>query len=351
MLEPNIYGLWVGKQTAKGTPNATPSKRLVQVGGDLTTGRDDGTEEYSDLTKYGAATDWVNSATGGGDPVIEATPTELAYLLWLFHGAETVTAIPGPPAASKHSYKPQAGRGFYSTWVRRVGQSIVQRHAYNDCLIGRIQIDGGTGQKPIHVTPHVLSLDPAQVKTSDPAAALPTDKPFLYTDGVSVAGAGTFTIDGTVVRGASAFTFVADEDLSLVYGDGITPVDVVQGNANATISVTLYFDADGLAEWNKLIYGTATPALDTKPLTTVPALGSYSFDLVQRTAGTNTANGRRLNLNVPGVKWAVPNAPGPAPAGGATEVTLAGTIRPTAPAADPYTIDVYTNAADVAFTV
>lgn len=351
MLEPNIYGLWVGKQSAKGTPNTAPSKRLVQVGGDFDVNRDDGTEEYSDLTKFGAATDWINSVNGAGEPVVACTPTETAYLLWLFHGAETVTVVTGPPAASKHTYKPQAGRGFYCTFVKRIGQSQIQRQQYNDCIISRVQIDGGTGQKPLHITPRVLSLDPAEVITSDPAAGLPTDKPFLYTDGVSTAGAGTFTIDSTVIRGASAFTFVADEDLSLVYGDNTLPVDIVQGNANASISVTLYFDADGIAEWNKLVYGTAAPTAGTKPLRTVPALGSYAFTMAQRTAGTNTANGRELHLNVPGVKWAIPDAPGPAPAGGAVEVTLAGTIRPTAPAADPYTIDVSLLSTDVAFTV
>src|SRR4051812_46302998 len=110
MLEPSIYGLWAGKQTARGTKNAAPGKRLVQVGGDFNLARDDGEENYSALSKSGARPDWVNSVTAIGEPACEATPTELAYLLWLFHGAETVTAVTGPPAAQKHSFTPSSGR-------------------------------------------------------------------------------------------------------------------------------------------------------------------------------------------------------------------------------------------------
>lgn len=344
MLEPNIYGLWVGKQSAKGTPNTTPSKRLVQVAGNFGFTRDDGAENYSDLSKYGNSTDWVNSVTGLGEPGIEATPTELAYLLWLFHGAETVTAVTGPPTASKHTFVPQAGRGHWATFYRRIGQTVVQRQQYNDCLIGRVQIEGSTGAKAVRITPRVLSLDPAEVKTSDPAAAMPTGASLLYTDGV-----GAFTIDSTIIKGHSAFTFVADEDLSVVYGDDVVAHDIVQGNASASIAVTLYLDADGLARWNVQAYGTAAPTAGTKPSKRLPALGSYALSLKQRDAA-GALNGRQFDLTMPSIKWAIPDAPGPNPDGGAVEVTLNGVMRTPASGA-PYTIDVYTPAADVAFTV
>jgi hypothetical protein len=104
--ELNIYGLWGGKQTAKGTPNATPGHRFIQVGGDFNMAKDEGSEDYSDLTKYGGATYWVNSLVGNGNPAIEATPSELAFLLWLQHGSEATTAgtnnvwtIAGAPAS------------------------------------------------------------------------------------------------------------------------------------------------------------------------------------------------------------------------------------------------------------
>jgi len=343
-MEPNIYGLWVGKQTAKGTENTTPSKRLAQVGGDFNIARDDGNENWSDLTKYGGNTDWINSLVGNGNPAVEATPTEMAYLLWLAHGAEVVTAVTGPPAAQKHTFTPQLAQGHWCTFVKRIGTTVVQRQSFIDCLIGGFTIEGSTANKAVRITPNVLSLDPGKVVASDPAAALPTDKAFLYTEAT-----GTFTIDSVVVQGQSQFTFTVNEDRSPVYGDDAVPYDLAVGQPSVTIGVTVIFDAVGLARYNTLVYGTACPATGAKPIRNIPALGSYSAYFKQKD-NTGALTGREFKLTIPGVKWAVPDAPGPNPDGGNTEVALAGSMRPLGGATQPYTIDVSTSNTDVAFT-
>lgn len=343
LQEPNIYALWAGKQVGKGTVLAAPTRRFVQVAGDFNINRDDGEENWSDLTKYGNRTDWINSLTGQGEPGIEATPTELAWLLWAFHGAETVTPVVGPPAAQKHTFVPQSGRGHWLTFWRRMGQSVVQRHRYADCMISRLQVEGSTANKAVRVTPRIMSLDPAEVLAADPAGVdIPLDKSLLYTDGT-----GAFQIDGTVIRAQSQFTLVIDEDLSLVYADDVTAHDLAQGTAVVTIGVTLVMDSDALGVWNEKVYGTAAPAPGTKPLKTVTGLGSYEFLLQQRDAA-GALNGREFHLDIPGVKWDVPEAPAPNPDGGATEIALAGAMRPVV-GSDPYTIDVNTDNAAVAF--
>jgi hypothetical protein len=343
MLEPNIYGLWVGKQTAKGTENTTPGKRLIWVGGDFGFNRDDGEEKFSDLSKYGDRTDYVNSLTGQGTPAVEASATELAYLLWLFHGAETVEAVEGPPDVQKHTTVPSTSRGHWATFVRRLGLTGIQRHSYIDSMISQVQIEGSTANKVVRITPTVMSLDPAKVVAADPSAAMPTTIPFLYTD-----GAGAFKCDTFVFKGQGQFTFVANEDLSFVYGDNTIPHDLVQGSPTVTIAVTLLMDSDAQAEWNRLVYGNAAPAAGTKPVRTLPPLGSYEFSLTQ-TDDAGDPTGLQFDLGVPGVKWAIPDAPGPNPEGGATEIALAGAMRPVA-GEDPYTIDVYTEDSVVAFT-
>ena len=345
MLEPNYYGLWVGKQTAKGTPNTTPGKRLVQVGGDLAFNRADGSEPYSDLTKYGQRTDWVDSLLGQGDPAIEATPTELAYLLWLFHGAEAVTSITGPPTAQNHKFTPQNTKGFYFTAFRRVGSSVVSRVRYDDCLITKFVLEGSTANKALRITPSILSLDPGAVFTSDPSAALPTDKSLLYTDAV-----GAFTIDGTVYKGQTSFNLTVDDAWTAVFGDDNVPFDVVQGTPVVSLAVKLYFDSAQLSRWNLQAYGSATPSAGDKPLKVIPAFGSYATTFTQKDSA-GAVNGRLATVTVPQVKWDLPPAPAPNPAGGLTEVDLTGTMRPTvggSPA--PYTIDVQTANAVTAFT-
>lgn len=341
MLEPNFYALWGAKQTAKGSPVAAASlnHRLVQVAGDFAYNRDDGEEAYSNLTKYGGRTDWINSSTASGEPGNEATPDELAWLLWMLHGGEVVTAVVGPPTAQKHSFTPSLNRPHWGTFYRRVGNTVLQRHRFADCLVTRVQIEGSTANKAVRVTPRILSLDPFETQGTDPTTPMPTDKTFLYTD-----GAGTFTIDGVVFNGHSQFTIVIDEALEVVYGDDTVAFDVVQGQPVVTIGCTLYMDPTALAQFNKIVYGTATPAAGTKPLKTLPALGSYSAWLKQRDS-TGALNGREFHPVFPSVKWAPPAAPAPNPSGGATEIALAGALR-----GDTYTLDVNTSNTTVAFT-
>lgn len=342
ILEPNYYALWGQKQTAKGAPaNMTSAKRLVQVGGDFNMPRSDGSENWSDLTKYGGGTDWINNLLGQGEPAVEATPTELAWLLWAFHGAETVTSVTGPPTAQKHSFVPSTGRPHWISMYRRVGLNVLQRQQFNDCMVTRVQIEGSTANKAVRITPRIISLDPGETKTADPAAAMPVDKALLYTDGT-----GTFTIDGTVFPGHSQFTLVIDEALEPVYGDDIVPFELVQGTPIVTIACTILMDSAALAQYNTMVYGTAAPAAGVKPIKALPALGSYSFWLKQRNAA-GALNGREFKLTFPAqsIKWTPPDAPGPAPDGGSTEIALAGTLRTGA-----YTIDVNTDNAVVAFT-
>ncbi len=322
MQELSINALAAAKQSAKGTASTTGFKRLIWVNGDIEFARDDGSEEYSDLGKYGSATDWINGVSGTGTPGIEATPEELAALIYWYEGGETTTSVTGPPAKTKHTFVPLPTPGFWTTWFRRVGASQVQRQNFVDSRIGQLVIEGSTAQKAVRVTPSVMSLDPAVVVAADPTSTLPAKRPFIYTEGT-----GTFTIDTLTFRGHSQFTFTTNADLSTVPGDDITPYDVVTGNPGVTIGCTIYMDSEGLAEYNRLVYGTATPTAGAKPRKTVPALGSYEFTLSAQDPSTGTANGDVFHLLIPGVKWAVPNAPAPSPGGGSAELALAGSMR------------------------
>lgn len=341
LQELQIYGLWGGKQTAKGTPQATPATRFKQVAGAFNAPREDGSTNYSDGTQYTDAQDWINTLVGNGAPNILATPDELSWLLWAFEGGETTSAVVGPPVKTKHTHVPLPGLGHWCTFNTRQGSSVINRDRYNDCQINQVEIGGSTGAKDLRITPTVISLDPAEKVAADPAKTMPTQEGLLYTDGT-----GRFTIDGVTFRGHSEFTLVLNKDLQPVYSDDVTVYDLGIGNSVITIAVTLHFDADGLAQWNKLLYGTTAPAAGTKPIKVLGANGSYGFDLRQRGI-TGAANGNKMVASVPEVKWAVPDAPDPNPDGGAGTISLSGAMRKSASPA--YQIDVDTDAA--AFTV
>lgn len=93
LLETNLYRTWLAKQTAKGTPILTSAmvKSPKLVAGSMVANVDSGTENYSDGTQFGDTLTWLNSIAGSGSPGLQGDTDITAYLLWLFHGAETVS--------------------------------------------------------------------------------------------------------------------------------------------------------------------------------------------------------------------------------------------------------------------
>lgn len=322
-LESNIYALWGRKQTGLGVsvtaPTAIAGKRLTQVAGDFSVARDDGSENFSDLDRFGNMTDYVNTIVGNGNPGIEAQPGTLGWLCYVFFGQDTVTGAADP---WQHVFTPGTNGGFWASFWKRVGQNTVQRQIFRDCKISGLTIEGSTGARVVRATPTILSLDPGEVYATDPITDFDPDKPFLYHEGAS-----TFTVDSTVLRGQSQFTATWDEALAPYYGDDVVPVDLVIGNASISIAVTLLVDGAGLTEYNKRIYGSATPASGTKPLKDLDPIGSYEFTLTSKDSSGAITPARTFALDLPGVRWTPDVSVPPNPAGGATEISLAGSMR------------------------
>lgn len=320
--ELNVYRTQAAKQTAKGSAAAAPTKAFRTVTGGIAVNRDQGSENVSDgATMFPDIVDWVNSVSGQGTLGIQLTPAESAYLMWLFIGAETVTANAERATYNDHVTQPGATPPFYSTWWDKEGLSLIQRLKHADCLVTQMQFEGSTANKALRVSPQVISLDPAQYLTADPTwATMPiADKVMLFTEAAS-----TFTVDGTVFRGQSQFTVVLNRAGTPVYTDSITPYEVQFGTPEATVAGTFQADADSQALWNKQLYGTATPSNLAKPVATLPALGSYSFEA--KKGATTTLTGR-FKFEAAGVRWAIPEWPGPNPDGGNPTLTFNGGMR------------------------
>jgi hypothetical protein len=321
-MEPNLNALWINKQTAKGTTAAAASaKRGVWVAGDVNVARDDGSENFSTLDRWGDQVSFVNTIVGEGSPGIQGRPDIAAYLAYLFFGQETVTG-----AADPWSHEATPGTaGFWATVWKRIGGSIIERQLYGDSKISGIQWEGSTASKVLRITPTILSLNPGEIFAADPAAAMPTgagEMPFLYTE-----GQGAFEIDGTVIPGQSQFTVNCDEALGPYYGDDVVPVDLVVGNPTITVAVTLLVDAAGVAQYNTRVYGSATPAAGTKPLHFLDPIGSYEFLLTRKNSAGPITPARSFKLELPGVQWAPDVALPPNNEGGAMELSLAGEAR------------------------
>jgi hypothetical protein len=346
-VESNIYGLWAAKQTAKGSPAATASKQYRQVAGDFAVNREDGSENYSDLDRFGDTADFVNTLIGQGNPTIQATPKELAHLCWLFFGTEVFTAAVGGTSPAKHVFEPGASTSFWATFWKRVGVSDVVRHKFNDCKLSALRFEGSSANKIVKVMPTILSLDPGEIVAADPTGATIPDhsdanRPFLFTE-----GAGAFTIDGSAFTGASQFALTIDNGDAPYYGDDVVPINTTPGNPTITLeSITMVLDAASLQRYNSIIYGSATPAPGAKPIKTLPALGSYGFT-IQR----GTLNNRvQFKVEIPQVKWSPDLAIPPNPDGGPVEIALTGAMRKQAATPKSIRVTVETGATDSAFT-
>lgn len=312
LLESKIYGLWIAKQTARGSAAATAIKRLRQVTGNVKTDRSDGRERFGTDARFGDAQHYVDSIVGSGDPGIQAQPGILAYLLYLFAGQETVTGAVDP---FTHEITPSAVGGFWSTVWKKVGVSDIVREKFADCRISQIVIEGSTGQKVVRVTPTIISLDPGEKVAADPVKTYDEGDAFLYTEGESA-----FKINASVVRAQSQFNITINEALDPVYTDSVVPLELASGEPEVTIGLTLALNTEGLKIYNREVYGSEEPAATTKPLKALPATGAYAFTLTKEAK-------RKFTFELPGVKWTPDVAVEPNPAGGLTEVTLAGQLR------------------------
>jgi hypothetical protein len=294
----------------------------------------------------------ANTVTAAAlDTAIEAALTAAGYTGGAKSNDTTSPAVTltntTPGVRGKHSFTPQSTQGHWATFVRSVGTSVVQRHSQVDCLIGGFVIESSQAQKDMRITPNLLSLNPFKVVTSDPVATLPTGidaRPFIWQEaqGTLTLGTGAST---AVVNGQSAMTFTVNEDRTPAYGDDVVPYDFAVGTPTVAISITMIFDTVGLARWNELVYGTANPAAGATPLRGLPSAGSWQGDWKQK-GGAGNLTGNEAKITLPAINWDVPEAPAPNPGGGLAEVTLGGTLAPTA---NPYTIDIW-NADNAAYT-
>jgi hypothetical protein len=353
--------------TLAGSPASGATSLVIDDGDKLMT-----TASIANTAAASAIATAVNTAmtTAGysGTPVVAAggplntTPVTLTFSgtgaaakpFYLTKTADTTSPAvtltnTTPGVRNQHRFVPSSTAGFWATFVRSIGTSTVQRHSFIDTLLGGMTLECSQAQKDMRITLPALCLNPFKVVASDPAATLPTgvdSRPFLFTEGTGTYTLGT-GVSTTAVSGTQAVTFTTSEDRSPAYGDDVVPYDFSVGTPTIALSTTLIFDGVGLARWNELIYGTASPATGATPQRGLPSAGSYSYDIKQK-SGTGNVTGNEVKVTVPSINWDVPESPAPDPGGGLAAVTLGGALAPPGGAVQPYTIDVYNS--DAAYT-
>ncbi|HXG70658.1 MAG TPA: phage tail tube protein [Gemmatimonadaceae bacterium] len=251
----NALTLAVGKQSAKGTPQLTPTYKLRYTGGfgpdpaqtRITLAETDATRQQGDPIIVG------HSVTGSSEHYVR--PDEFGLLAYLSLG--TIATV-GAAADKTHTISATtSGAVPYATLFKAQNvTAYVDR--YVDCQLNSVTVSGGAEQ-PLSMSMEWLGLAYTTGST-DPVLTAITQSPMVYPE-VTVTKAGVTT--GVV----QSFSLTWTNNRSLITGDtGTSAAEVAPGMFAVTGSLAILFETD--AE-RRLFYTGSTGG--TAPATVVAA--------------------------------------------------------------------------------
>ena len=297
-IENRIGAVWLGKQSAKGTPALDAvMKQGRWVGGDFNMARADGQSQYLDGERFSNAADFIDTITGTGTPVFHGQPGFVGFLAYLFLGQETfasIKAVAGTETINEHVATPSSSGAFWATAKKKVGQSVGPlRQRFTDYRPSALRLEASSAAKVMQATYSGTAVgEVGNTYAADPAALLETVEPMLFTE-----AAGRMKLDVgdgtmTVFRGLSSMAVQLNDSLTPWYGDDVVPYEVIFGLGNIVIeALTLLVDVAGLEVFNYLMYGSKNPAAGTAPRAVLPQFGAYEFDAQRGTHFTISGAG------------------------------------------------------------
>jgi hypothetical protein len=304
VYEGSQFQYWLGKQSAQGTPaaDAALDLALAVVGGDVSINLEVGQERWPTYGgRFYSSVRWIDALAGQGELQCAGHPSTVGKLLRYFlGGTDTVTGT-GP-------YVHTLATGAGSNWLglkRRVGvgegsgAGAPRIERYNDARITQLVIAGSTASKMVRCTPTFLVADPGEVAVGIPSATLPSERPFVYTDGTGAFKFSTTTGTAVVNPDTTSFEITLNDALTAAPGDGVVPLGYLPGESLATIALECTCATSSIQEYNKLIYGHHPLVTGDKPIATVPTSGALDI-LLSYGAGAAL---RSFKLTMPNVSW------------------------------------------------
>jgi hypothetical protein len=293
------------------------------------------------------------NVTGGGGPLPGSNVTatfvsQMAASPQLPITIDSTGLTGGTPAVTQttvgvavtHVATPGSSSHWCSFW-KQLGTTVGQKQRFNDCRVSQLQLQAGRDQFVGRVTPTLISLDPAETVAADPTLAEDVDDSVLWTE-----AEGQLMINGVVFSGTTGYNITVGDSLTPAYGDSVRPFEVGTGVGQVTgADIQIYLDTAGFAKYNELIYGASTPAAGTKPISRVPAIGSFSVNHWRFNTSSNP--GRQVFIECPNVQWTSPDAPAGNPDGGLATISLGFTTVKRG--SDPH-IRITTKSADAGYT-
>ncbi len=245
----NIATLAIGKQSAKGTPQGTPTYRMKFTGGNVEGRRDTIQLAETDSTRQQGNTVVVGSRVEGSSEHY-IRPNSFALLSYLMHGAIATTGA-GPYT---HTITPATSLP-YATLFKSIGGLLADR--YSDCWINSLGVRGAAGGA-LTCSVGWLGLTPEFGATDPGTPAAETQNPHVYPE-------VTVTIGGATTAIVESFDMNFENQAQLIPGDtGLYMADMGLGELQVRGTMTLLFESD--AEYRRHLTGSTS---GTAPTTTV----------------------------------------------------------------------------------
>jgi hypothetical protein len=229
-IQGNIATLAVGKQTAKGTPQATPTYKLKLTGGDIVAVTD--TVELAETDASIQAGGTVKTGFRvQGTPEHYLRPDDFGLIAYLALGA---TAVAGTTPNFTHTATIAAAQPYATVFKAINTTTLVDR--YSDCRPSQLVINGAAGGILTYaVTWGGLA---ALFGSTDPVLTPVTQAPLVWPH-------VTCTIGGAAPGTVQSFTLTINRNSQFIPGDiGMAQVDYVSAKVAVTGSVVLMFEND-----------------------------------------------------------------------------------------------------------
>lgn len=254
MVAGNVADLSFALQAVKGAPASAGQHRIYLTGGNVAAQRD-----FADLEETSGSRmrtgGFIQQARAGGSPAAYVRPNWIGLALYGALGAKAVTGAADPRT---HTFTPALVQPWLTFW-RMQGGLLFERFA--DCKLSSLVLRSVAGGA-LTAEMGVLGLGGVSKAAAETTVAVELSPTFMHAD-----GKGLFLVETVPVSSIESITVTINTGVELQQGDSVTAYDAAEGLLDITIETVQAVSDFSL--WNRVHYGTATPA-DNAPMTPNP---------------------------------------------------------------------------------
>lgn len=248
----NFYTLFFGRQTAKGTPQTSPTYALKVTGGSLDATKTEIELTETDSTRQGGKT--IATQVGvTGSPDMYVRPDDFGLLSYGLLGTN-VDSGTSPNFIHTASMLSSGALPYFTIYKAIGGTVLVDR--YDDCRIAACKLKGQAGQA-ITATWDIMGITPNFGQTQ-PVTSVVTQDPLVYPNLTVQRG-------GVVPKTIESFTIDLVNNADVIQADtALTPYDIVMGRLQASGTYTMLFESD--ADYRQYFTGSPTGTVAAQTL-------------------------------------------------------------------------------------